>query len=63
MIDLMAASIIAEMHATITRIEGMKADNAARQVANEPPYWNGKEFFNEAAVLDIIARALRERAG
>lgn len=44
--------------AAYTRVLGMQAENAARQMRSESPAYTGDDFFREAMSIETTARHL-----
>jgi hypothetical protein len=62
MSDPIVAALMVEAMAYQARVEGMKAENAARAARNEAPAYTEAQFDAESASLFHIAAALRNRA-
>ena len=60
--DPIVCALMVEAMAYQARVEGMKAENAARAVRGESPAYTEAQFESESASLFHIAAALRARA-
>jgi hypothetical protein len=53
-------SLIADMYATVAEVEGMKAENAQRQICGESMAYIDHDFFTSSRALQLIAARIKE---